>query len=402
MKVFTKSFTQQQPIPEEGIDRAVALMRSGRLHRYDRDPDDDGAVGHLEREFAKFVGTPYCLACASGGYAIHIALCAAGVKSGDPILTNAFTLAPVPGAIHNSGGRPVFVEMGDDYAVDLDHLERMAKESSARFFLLSHMRGHIADMDRVLDVCKRYDLFLIEDCAHTMGASWNGRPSGRDADIACFSTQTYKHINSGEGGLLTTRHSEVMARAVMLSGSYMLYDRHPAGPPAECYEGLRLEVPNYSGRMDHLRAAILRPQLADLPKRCQHWNQLYTVLASGLSDVMGLRIPERRPQEQFVGSSIQFSIPNVSLDTIADMVAACEKRGVVIKWFGAANPHGYTSRHDSWRYLTNTPSLPRTDRICSTLCDMRIPLTFEEEDCRLIAEIIADEMNVLRSEHGAD
>ncbi|MGB0578071.1 MAG: DegT/DnrJ/EryC1/StrS family aminotransferase [Limisphaerales bacterium] len=392
MKTFTKSFTQQEPIPEVGIERAVELMRSGRLHRYDRDPGDDGEVGRLEREFAGFIGVPFCLACASGGYAIHIALRAAGVKTDDTVLTNAFTLAPVPGAIHNSGARPVFVEMTDDLCIDLKHLDRMASESRSRFLLLSHMRGHMADMDRVLEICQRHDLFLIEDCAHTMGASWNGRPSGSDADIACFSTQTYKHINSGEGGLLTTRHSEIMARAVMLSGSYMLYDRHPAGPPDEEYRDIRLQTPNLSGRMDHLRAAILRPQLADLPERCKRWNERYETLATRLSSMSGLHIPERKPEEQFVGSSLQFSLPDLNGESIARFIRTCAERGVVIKWFGDPEPHGYTSRYDSWRYLEETPDLPQTDRICNTLCDLRIPLTFTEEDCQLIVEIISEEL----------
>lgn len=145
--------------------------------------------------------------------------------------------------------------------------------------------------------------------------------------------------------------------------------------------------------MDHLRAAILRPQLAGLPERCRRWNDLYAALALRLAGVEGLQIPEGPSQEQFVGNSIQFSLPQLTADEIAGMVTACAERGVVIKWFGAAEPSGYTSRHDSWRYLTKVPSLPNTDRICSTLCDIRIPLTFEEADCHLIGEIVADELN---------
>ena len=390
--VFTKSFTRQEPIPEEAVEQAVALMRTGRLHRYDPVPSGDGEVGCLEQEFAKYIGAPYCLACASGGYALYISLLAAGVQTGDLVLTNAFTLGPVPGAIHNSGARAIFVEMTEDFAIDLGHLERMATESNARFLLLSHMRGHIADMDRILELCRLYNLILIEDCAHTMGACWDDRPSGSDADIACYSTQTYKHINSGEGGLLTTRHANFMAKAVMLSGSYMLYTQHSAGPSPDVYESIRLETPNYSGRMDNLRASILRPQLARLSERCKRWNHLYSVLEAGLSKLAKVRVPERAPKEQFVGSSIQFSILGYDEKTVAQIVSRCAKRGVVLKWFGAPEPVGFTSRYDSWQYFESIPKLLQTERICASLCDMRIPLTFNDDDCHQIIEIIAEEL----------
>jgi len=396
MKVFEKPFTQQEAIPEAGIEAAVEVMRTGRLHRYNTLPGEQSETDKLELEFAEYQGVPYCLACSSGGYAIHIAMRAAGVKTGDKVLCNAFTLAPVPGAIHNSGAVPVLVDVAEDYCIDLDDLEAKAAESGARYFLLSHMRGHLADMDRIMAICKRYNLFLIEDCAHTMGARWNGQLSGTFGDVACFSTQTYKHINSGEGGFLTTRHPEVMARAVVHSGSYMLFERHFASPDKAQYEQIRYETPNYSGRMDNLRAAILRPQLADLDTQCQRWNNLYKVLEQQFMAADGIFIPERPAQEQYVASSIQFSLPGFSREQILNVVKECGERGVVLKWFGDAEPRDYTSRYDSWKYIEEMPQLPKTEQILSTLLDMRLPLTFDEADCRLLGEIIIEVVNAQR------
>ena len=125
-------------------------------------------------------------------------------------------------AIHACGGVPVFVEIGPDWLTDLDDLRAKAAESGARFFMLSHMRGHIADMEAITAICTEFGITLIEDCAHTMGASWQGTRSGNFGSVACFSTQTYKHMNSGEGGFLTTDNPEIAARAIILSGSYML------------------------------------------------------------------------------------------------------------------------------------------------------------------------------------
>jgi len=395
MKTFTKSFTQQESIPAAGIEAAVAVMESGRLHRYNTLGDELSETDQLELEFAAYQNVPYCLACSSGGYAIHIALRAAGLKAGDRVLCNAFTLAPVPGAIHNSGGEPVLVDVADDYCIDLDDLEQKAADSGAKFFLLSHMRGHIADMDRVMAICKRYNLLLIEDCAHTMGARWNGQLSGTFGDVACFSTQTYKHINSGEGGFLTTRHASIMARAIVHSGSYMLFERHPAAPDKALFETIRYETPNYSGRMDNLRAAILRPQLADLDRQCQRWNSLYRVMEQQFMDDDLIHIPTRPDAEQYVASSIQFSLPGFTASQIRTLVERCAARGVVLKWFGGAEPEGYTSRYDSWRYIEELPSLPRTEQILATLMDMRLPLTFDEADCALLAEIIREEVTAI-------
>ncbi|HSG56119.1 MAG TPA: DegT/DnrJ/EryC1/StrS family aminotransferase, partial [Paracoccaceae bacterium] len=225
-EIFQGSFTQQEPIPDEGIEAAVAVLRSGRLHRYNVAADEAGETALLEQEFAAAMGVKYCLAVASGGYAMATALRAVGVKPGDRVLTNAFTLAPVPGAIASVGAVPVFVGVTEALVIDLDDLA--AKAGSADVLLLSHMRGHICDMNCLMAICARYDVRVIEDCAHTMGARWRGRLSGTDGVIGCYSTQTYKHLNSGEGGFLITNDDEVMARAVMLSGSYMLYPRHLA------------------------------------------------------------------------------------------------------------------------------------------------------------------------------
>ena len=117
---FTGSFTQQEPIPDAAIEAAVAVLKSGRLHRYNTAPDEAGEVALLEQEFAAEMDAKFCLAVASGGYAMATALRALGVKPGDKVLTNAFTLAPVPGAIAAVGARPVFVDVTEDLVIDLD------------------------------------------------------------------------------------------------------------------------------------------------------------------------------------------------------------------------------------------------------------------------------------------
>ena len=395
---FTGSFTQQEPIPEAGIEAAMKVMRHGRLHRYNTVAGEVAETALLEEEFAAFTGAKYCLAVASGGYAIGCALRAIGIGPGDTVLTNAFTLAPVPGAIAAVGAAPVFVETTEDLVIDLDDLA--GKLPGAKALLLSHMRGHICDMDRLMALCDAAGVPVIEDCAHTMGAAWRGTPSGRHGLAGCYSTQTYKHMNSGEGGFLVSDDPDLMARATILSGSYMLYGRHHASPGPEAFEKVKYITPNVSGRMDNLRAAILRPQLADLPAQCARWNALYRVLEAGLAETPGLKLIPRPAEEAYVASSFQFLLPDWSEDKVRAVMARAAERGVELKWFGHAEPTGFTSRHDSWRYAERQ-SLPNTDRILSGLIDMRLPLTFSTDDAALIARIIRAEVSAVHQGAGA-
>ena len=391
-QVFSKPFTQQEAIPEAGIARAVEIMKTGRLHRYNLLPDEAGEAAALEMEYARWQGVDYCIACTSGGYAIQLGLRVCGVKPGDKVLANAYTLAPVPGAIHNVGGVPVLVDIDDSYHIDCDDLDAKAAASGAKYLLLSYMRGHIPDMDKLLAVCAKYDICLIEDCAHTMGAKWRGIRSGNFGKVAAFSTQTYKHMNSGEGGFLTTNDAELAARAVVSSGSYMLYGRHGAIPAEDVFQKVRLHAPNYSGRMDHVRATILRSQLPVLEDNLERWNQLYDRLHAAFSGMAGVVIPSRKQEEFYVGSSIQFRAEGVATKAIPKFVAACAKRGVELKWFGDDEPKAFTSRYDSWRYIDDIPVLPTTLRVLEKTLDMRVPLTFTIDDCDMIASIIEDEI----------
>lgn len=391
---FTGDFTQQLPLSDEAIAAALEVMGHGRLHRYNLAKGETSQAALFEAEFAAYVGARYCLACASGGYALTLALRAIGVQPGESVLTNAFTLAPVPGAIASMAAVPIFVEVTDDLVIDLDDLQAKITASGARYLLLSHMRGHMVDMDALMTLCQGANVQLIEDCAHTMGAFWGGIPSGRHGAASCYSTQTYKHLNSGEGGVLICDDPEIMARATMLSGSYMHFERHGAGAAPQYFDQIKYDMPNCSGRMDNLRAALLRPQLRALDACVKQWNQRYARVEIALSTQPGIRLINRPIKGRFVGSSIQFSLPEFSESKIRALLTRCAQRGVDLKWFGDETPSGFTSRYDSWRYAPRQ-SLPQSDRILACLMDMRLPLTFSLQDCDLIAGIIRDEVGIL-------
>jgi dTDP-4-amino-4,6-dideoxygalactose transaminase len=194
-------------------------------------------------------------------------------------------------------------------------------------------------------------------------------------------------MNSGEGGLLVTDDDEVAAKAILYSGSYMLYEKHLSRPSMEVFERFKKIIPNFSLRMSNLQAALLRPQLQDLERQCQRWNERYSVLEKALRKLDHFRIPQRPEKEHYVGSSIQFTLEGVERQQVQDFLVECGRRGVEIKWFGWKEPVGFTSSFESWQYIEELPQLPRTKQILDFMCDFRIPLTFSIEDCLTLAAI---------------
>ena len=385
---FGKDLSTAEPIPEEAIERAVELMRSGRLHRYGEQGTGYPEPSLLEQEYASYVGSKYCVAVSSCGAAMLIALKALGVKAGDKVLTSTFTLSPVPGAIAHAGADAILIETTPDYMTDMADLAFKAATSGAKVFLLSHMRGHIADLEAVKAICDRHGIAIIEDCAHTMGAKWDGQYTGTWGRVGCFSAQTYKHINSGEGGLLVTDDDDVVAQAILMSGCYMMYDQHLSKPSSDVFERWKYLTPNFSMRMSNLAAALLRPQIAQLADRGRRWNHIYATLERELAKTECISIPPRNAKEEFVASSIQFTL-NLKPHQIEMFLKECNSRGLYIKWFGTPNPIAFTSNYEHWHYLSSKPDIPHSKAVLNQLMDLRTPLSLTDEDCVLIGKIVA-------------
>lgn len=385
-----RDLTEPEPVPAAGIARALQLMQSGRLFRYGEMGADQQDAALLENEFATLIGRKYCIAVNSGGSALFLALKVCGVKPGDAVLVNGFTLAPVPGAIIHAGARPVIVEIGADYVIDTADLRRKAQATGAKFLLLSHMRGHIADMDVVMRIAAECGLTVIEDCAHAIGARWHGKNIGTFGAASAFSAQTYKHLNAGEGGFLLLDDDDMAARAIIHSGSYMLHGQHLSRPDAALMAKAGGEAANFSLRMTALAAAMLRPQLAELPRRIARWNAIHARILGGLKRLQHVYTPPDDARREMSHTSVQFSIPSFSRDEMKQFITLAAARGLPVKWFGAETQTGFTSAPRHWRYTDSADPLLQTHTILATLCDIRTPLTLTDEECDLIAQIVRD------------
>ncbi len=376
------------PIPDAARQRVAELLANGRLHRYRESAHAIGAASRLEVAFAELIGTRYAVATNSCGSALYLALLGAGVRPGMPVLMGAFTLAPVIGAIVNAGGLAVPVEIAEDLVIDIDDLAAKAAATGARHLLVSYMRGHIGDLGQLTARCSELGVSLIEDCAHSLGATWAGRPTGSFGIAGCFSFQSWKHVNAGEGGMLVTSDADLAARAILHSGSYMLYRQNGTCPPEDVMARWRGRCANFSLRLSEIAAELALPQLADLPARAQDWNATHDHITTGLASAGGFALPHRPEPEGYVQSSLQFRLPDFGPPQMAAFTAACRSRGVFVKWFGVPEAEGYTSAPQHWAELPGSPVAPHTQHILATLCDLRLPLGLSRAACdRIIGSL---------------
>lgn len=267
------------------VEAAVSrVLHSGRLFRYDVKKDEASEAALAEKEFADLIGMKYAVGLSSCSAAIHLALRALGVSSGSKVLIPAFTFVAVPSAVVQVGAQPVLVEVTRDFYICTEDLLRKITDET-RVLLLSHMRGHIGNMDEIISICREKDVQVIEDAAHALGATWNNKKIGSLGDASCFSMQSYKMIDSGEGGMLTTNNPDIAAKVIMYSGSYDDYWRtHISRPDSENMAGLQKMFPCMNVRMSNLTAAIIRAQIPGLESKVARLKEHYDFLYSSLSN----------------------------------------------------------------------------------------------------------------------
>lgn len=206
-------------------------------------------VQALEAELAGYLGVEHAVTCASGTDALHLALRAAGIGPGDEVITSAFTFIATAEAIRYVGATPVFVEIDPKtFNIDPERVEA-AITPRTRALLPVHLFGQPADLATLSDLCRAYDLMLIEDCAQSFGATLDGRQTGSFGDFGCFSFFPSKNLGAfGDGGLVTARDAEhaALLRNLRNHGSDVRYHHDRIG---------------YNSRLDELQAAILRVKL---------------------------------------------------------------------------------------------------------------------------------------------
>jgi dTDP-4-amino-4,6-dideoxygalactose transaminase len=331
------------PVPEEGIEHAVKLMRDGMLFRYTYPSGETSPVSEVESALATFTGHKFCVAVNSGASALYLSMRAAGVEPGDKVLCNAFTFGAVPSAIVHAGAEVVYVESNEQYTLDTEDLVSTLKEHpDAKALMLSHMRGRVGEMDAIKRICDDAGVLLLEDCAHSLGVRYNGQHTGHHALACGVSAQAFKLLNSGEGGFVLTDDAEVAMRAATLAGAYESNAlKHDALPePTPRFKQLPVDLPNLSLRMSALAASVLIPQIGTLDARIAEYEVRYQALKTRLAALPAasayLSVPDDLAEVTPVHDELLFTITPEALakaggqEAVGRFMQACAARGLTM------------------------------------------------------------------------
>ena len=378
-----------EPIPEAARAEIERLLATGDLFRYTA--PEDSPVALLEREFADMLGAKYALAVSSCSAALFLSLKALGLAPGSRVMIPAFTFAAVPSAVVHADCVPVLCEVGDNYRIDMqDFTDRLPGVSAV---IISHMRGHTSDMDAILALCDRAGIPVIEDAAHSLGTTWHGRNIGTLGRIGCFSFQSYKLVNSGEGGILITDDAELVARAVIMSGAYEHNWKKHKGPHgdnttelADAFGRWQNRLPLYNMRLSNLAAAIVRPQLAEVPRRVRDGRRNHDYVAGLIAASPWIEVPSRMAPEDRAPDSLQFNLTGMTEAEIRAFADAAAARGVKIQVFGLSTDNARAFWN--WEFLGERPELPQTRAMLMKACDTRLPARLRKAELDLIAAAI--------------
>ncbi len=265
------------------LEAAQRVIRSGWLTMGE-------VTRRFERLFAELIGVKYAFAVSSGTAALHLANLVLDIGKGDEVICPSLTFVAGANSIVYTGAIPVFAGITalDDLNLSPEDVEAKITARTKAIQTL-HYAGHPSDMDRIMDIARRYGLRVIEDCAHAPGAGHNGKKCGAIGDIGCFSFFSNKNMTTAEGGMMTT-NSEELARKIRLIRSHgmtsLTLDRHEGR--ASTYDVVKL---GFNYRIDEIRSAIGLVQLEKLKESNERRKALTKIYRARLKAFSEVSVP---------------------------------------------------------------------------------------------------------------
>ena len=370
-----------EAIPDSARAEIEQLLQSGDLFRYTAAAD--APVSLLEAEFAQMMGSRYALAVSSCSAALFLSLLALDLPQNAKVLIPGFTFAAVPSAVIHAHYTPVLCEVGENYRIDMSDFA--AKLPDVDAVIISHMRGHTSDMDAIMQLCDAANVPVIEDAAHSLGTLWHDRKIGTIGKIGCFSFQSYKMVNAGEGGILITDDADLVARAIIMSGAYEHnWKKHPG--IADACARWQNKLPLYNLRLNNLSAVLVRAQLAELPRRVADGLRNHDYVATKLNAAPQIDVPAPLPPETRAPDSIQFNLVGLDDAAIRAFAEASAKAGVKVQVFGQSTDNARAFWN--WQFIKDLPDLPRTRAMLMTACDVRLPVQLQPAELDAIVNVL--------------
>ncbi|MFH1893672.1 MAG: aminotransferase class I/II-fold pyridoxal phosphate-dependent enzyme [Candidatus Zixiibacteriota bacterium] len=286
----------------------MRVLDSGRLFRYDSRSLSDTAAGRLESALAEYFGSKHVLLVSSGTAALTLALLALDLPQGFEAVCPAFGFPATASAILMARGIPRLIAVDRDLHFSLPDLERRWNER-IKAIIVVHMRGFASQVDAIVEFATSRGVHVIEDVVPAFGARLEGKLLGTFGRVGCFSTQSDKMINTGEGGFLITDDLRLCERAVLLSGAF----------EGNCFKHFadltsvesEFNLPLFNFRIDELRAALALCQLQDLDMRISTLRRNYEYVAGRVSELPGIRLREPVESGSFLGDSLVFFVDPV-------------------------------------------------------------------------------------------
>ena len=273
-------------IGEEEIEEVVSTLNSNWITTGPK-------TFKFEEMFRKNVGSKYAIAVNSCTAALHLSIVAAGVKSGDEVITSPLTFAATSEVIIHQNAKPILVDVEKDtYNIDPEKIKEKINEKT-KAIIPVHYAGHACNMDEIMEIAMENNLFVIEDAAHAIGSKYKDRYIGNVGDLTCFSFYATKNITTAEGGMITTNNEELAEKVRILSLHGISKDawKRYSSEGSWFYEIL---YPGYKYNMSDLQASIGFHQLKKLTKMQRRREEIADLYKNSFKDIPQITIPKVR------------------------------------------------------------------------------------------------------------
>jgi UDP-4-amino-4-deoxy-L-arabinose-oxoglutarate aminotransferase len=338
----------------------------------------------FEEKFCELTGASYALSVSSGTAGMHLMLLGLDIKRGDEIITPSMTFASTLNMITLCKAKPIFVDIHyDTLNINADLIKEKITEKT-KGIVPVHFAGAPVDMDKILGIAKKYDLFIIEDAAHGLGTYYKGVHVGGFGHYAIFSFHPLKNITTGEGGMITHNDDHLESRLRLLRFHGIERDawkRYGRGGNPE-YD---IHTPGFKYNLTDIQAALGLAQLSRLEKLNSRRRQLADLYRRGLEGVEGLELPGV-PAYAHTHAWHLFVIKVLSMDRERFMQKLSEYQ----IGYGIHFPAGHRLSYIQQRYKIKKGELKETERANGKLVSLPLFPDMEKEDVSYVCEAVQE------------
>ena len=391
-------------IGEEEKKEVMEVLDNKYLFRYYGPANAESKVKKFEQEFAKKMGSKYCLATSSCTGALLSAMTACGIGPGDEVIVPGYTFFASCATIVGAKAIPVIAEVDETLTIDPDDIVKKITPST-KGIVCVHMRGVPCDMDRIMKIAKEHNLVVIEDCAQACGATYHGKCVGTFGDAGCFSFQYHKTITAGEGGAVLCQDERIYDRACSYHDTAACW--RPDRFAEQRYEGALFCGSNF--RMGELAGAVMCAQLNRLDGLNAAMRRHLAIIKDEIKDTKGIKVRPCNDEAGDTGICLMFFLD--SSEKVGPFCEALNAEGVnAAGVFNAGIPDWHIYAH--WKHVLNekTPTAvkcpwdcpyhkaqpvkysedmnPKTLEYLGRVVHLDLPAQMTDEDAHMIAKAI--------------